>query len=106
MIPRLFNTSRNKLFFFFDAEVIGEKRPKPEQDVTVPTALERQGNFSQSGKTIKDPSTGRALPGNIMQPSQIVPSMQKYLNLLPLPNFTNTAMSARWPTLVMPSLVL
>ncbi|MBV9085024.1 MAG: carboxypeptidase regulatory-like domain-containing protein, partial [Acidobacteriaceae bacterium] len=93
MIPRLFNTSRKKLFFFFDAEVIGEKRPKPEQDVTVPTALERQGNFTQSGKTVKDPSTGKALPGNIMQPSQIAPSMQKYLNLLPLPNFSNTAIS-------------
>src|SRR5262245_27840301 len=48
-IPKLFNTSKNKLFFFFSQE--HQKRLTPPAGptrVTVPTALERMGDFSQS----------------------------------------------------------
>ena len=73
-------------------------RPKTPQNVTVPTALERQGNFTQpvaGGKavTVKDPTTGIAFPGNIIPANRILPSMQNYLGLLPLPNYGNTAIS-------------
>lgn len=101
-IPGL-HATRGKLFFFISAEKIGELRPKGEQDVTVPTQLERQGDFTQSGPkgtplayngvgvTIKDPLTGAPFPGNVVPADRILPSMKNYLNLLPLPNFTSAA---------------
>lgn len=48
-IPKVFNTNKDKLFFFFSEEY--QKRfvpPTAPQRVTVPTALERAGDFSQS----------------------------------------------------------
>ena len=98
--------TRGKMFFFISTEVIGEKRPQAQQTVTVPTALERQGDFSQSGSnakpivlggaavTIKDPTTGLPFPGNVIPATRIVPSLQKYLNLLPAPNFLTTTDNA------------
>jgi hypothetical protein len=47
-IPNTFNTQRNKLFFFFNQEFQRRKDPVGEQRVTVPTDLERRGDFSQS----------------------------------------------------------
>jgi hypothetical protein len=103
-IPHIAAT-RNKMFFFIAMEHIGELRPKGQVDVTMPTALERTGDFSQSGAsakpiaaggtpvTVKDPTTGTPFPGDVVPASRIIPSMQKYLNLLPLPNFTNYAIS-------------
>jgi hypothetical protein len=91
-------SSKNKLFFFVASEEIREMRPKAAQTITVPTALERQGNFSQTftgGRLIpvKDPLTATAFAGNIIPASRILTSTQNYLNLLPLPNFSNTAVS-------------
>jgi Carboxypeptidase regulatory-like domain/TonB-dependent Receptor Plug Domain len=48
-IPKVFNTDRQKLFFFFSHE--DQKRfipPSAPTRVTVPTALERTGDFSKS----------------------------------------------------------
>ncbi len=47
-IPGKFNTNKNKLFFFWNQEWQRRKDPTNEQRVTVPTALERKGDFSQS----------------------------------------------------------
>jgi hypothetical protein len=47
-IPNTFNTQRNKLFFFFNQEFQRRNDPVGEQRVTVPTELERRGDFSQS----------------------------------------------------------
>lgn len=47
-IPNTFNTHKNKLFFFWNQEFQRRKDPVNEQRVTVPTALERAGDFSQS----------------------------------------------------------
>jgi hypothetical protein len=99
-------TTRGRMFFFISSEVIGEKRPQAEQTVTVPTVLERTGDFSLSGSnakpialggtpvTIKDPTTGTPFPGNVVPASRIVPSLQNYLNLLPVPNFLSAADNA------------
>ena len=105
-IPK-FHAAKNKMFFFIQAENIRELRPKGIVDETVPTVLERQGNFSQTSTTaakpvspvlgttaviaIKDPTNGTPFPGSIIPASRILPSMQKYLNLLPLPNYTSPA---------------
>lgn len=98
-IPGKFNRDRNKLFFFFSEEELRERRPQPIRQVTMPTALERTGDFSQTRDLngalipIRDPLTGGNFPGNVIPKSRINVLGQGYLNLLPLPNFTNTAIS-------------
>lgn len=48
-IPGLrFNKDKNKLFFFWSQEYQDQLQPEAVRRVTVPTDLERQGNFSQS----------------------------------------------------------
>jgi hypothetical protein len=47
-IPGKFNADKKKIFFFFSQEFQRRKDPVSETRVTVPTALERQGDFSQS----------------------------------------------------------
>ncbi|HEX8139205.1 MAG TPA: TonB-dependent receptor [Pyrinomonadaceae bacterium] len=52
---------RERTFFLFNFENYSEASPSPGFS-DVPTVLERQGNFSQSGVTIYDPLTSRANP--------------------------------------------
>ena len=91
IIPKLLK-DRNKLFFFWSEEWQLQLAPTAAKNVTVPTALERQGNFSASvdnnGKplTIRDPNTQIPVPGNIIPASQIYGPGQKLAELLPLPN--------------------
>jgi len=47
-IPNKFNTDRSKLFFFVSFEAQRRQDPVGASNVMVPTALERQGDFSQS----------------------------------------------------------
>jgi hypothetical protein len=91
-IPKLFNASRQKLFFFYSQEEWRTKSPLSPYFVTVPTQAERQGNFSntldQSGKLIPitDPTTKQPFPGNIVPASRINSNGQALLNVIPLPN--------------------
>src|SRR5579872_334408 len=86
---------RHKLYFFFAQELLGSKVLFAQQLVTTPTALERQGDFSQSYNVngsliaIKDPTTGQPYPGNKIPVSQISPLGQAILNFYPLPNYTD-----------------
>jgi hypothetical protein len=104
--PGKFNRDKNKLFFFVSVEYLPIKAPEGIQYFTVPTALERQGDFSQSldvsGKLIPvnnpatyNPSTGTSsqFSGNKIPTSQVNASGQALLNIFPLPNFTNRAIS-------------
>jgi len=98
-IPHLLDQQPNKLFFFFSYDNEPSTVPQGLNEVRVPTALERAGNFSQSffqGSTqvipVYNPITHHQYPGNIVT-SGIVPSMQKFLNFFPAPNFTNTVVS-------------
>ena len=87
-----FNKDRDKLFFFWSEEFLKRDYPTNVSFQTFPTALERQGNFSQSldqnGKLIvvKDPLTNAAFPGNIVPASRIDPNGQGLLSVFPLPN--------------------
>ena len=61
-IPKAFNTNQDKLFFFYSREDWRIHEPRNPRTVTVPTELERQGNFSQSRINnqpvlIRDPSS-------------------------------------------------
>jgi hypothetical protein len=64
--------------------------------VTVPTALERQGDFSQSVDNnnkplvIRDPLTQAPLPGNKVPANRIYAPGQALASFLPLPNTTGT----------------
>jgi hypothetical protein len=95
-----FNKSRDKLFFFWSQEYYRQLIPGGGIDqFRVPTALERQGDFSQTVDgngnplTIYDPSTGQPFPNNKIDPSTLSTSqqavftqVQKVLSLYPLPN--------------------
>lgn len=97
--PHRFNADRQKLFFFFSQEYDPNTSPNSTRQFTVPTALERQGDFSQSYNskgskiTVKDPTTGAAFPNNIIPADRLDPNMVKLMNVFPLPNATNTAIT-------------
>lgn len=88
---------KNKLFTFTSYEHWNDASPLP-YTLTVPTALERAGDFSQSTRngvirTIYDPltSTGSsgtrtAFAGNKIDPSRFDPTALKLLAEMPLPN--------------------
>ncbi len=89
--------SRNRLFFFWNQEFLPRTDPGTLQRRTMPTALERQGDFSQSFDTngrlivIRDPMTGQPFPGNIIPLNRIDANGQRLLNLFPLPNASDPA---------------
>lgn len=90
------NKSREKLFFFWSQDFLPLTIPSGAGTYTFPTALERQGNFSQSGVTIIDPTTRNAFPGNIVPADRINPNGQKLLSLLPLPNTVGPGKQYNW----------
>jgi hypothetical protein len=98
-IPRHFNTDKQKLFFFFSQEIDPNTTPNAISTFTVPTALERAGDFSQSFKSagalypVKDPKTGAPFPGNMIPQSRMDPNSAKLLSVFPLPNATNVAIT-------------
>ena len=83
---------KDKAFFFFNLEKPHTITPTDPVFVTVPTALERIGNFSQSRNSngaipvVVDPVTGVQFPGNIIPTNRINSSTQNLLNYFPLPN--------------------
>ena len=95
-IPKHFNREKKRLFVFWSQEYTGQFVSGGTQTKYTPTALERQGDFSQSFQnngsliTITDPTTGAPFPGNKIPASQITPLGQAMLNFFPLPNFVGT----------------
>ena len=59
LLPGDFNSGRNKLFFFWNQEFLPRTNPGTLERRTMPTELERRGDFSQSfdtnGRLIVDP---------------------------------------------------
>jgi hypothetical protein len=99
-IPGKFNKDRDKLFFFYSREEWRNREPLDLGRRTVPTTLERAGDFSQTidvgGRLIpiRDPLSGANFPGNVIPASRLNPSGQAILNLFPLPNITDRAITA------------
>jgi Carboxypeptidase regulatory-like domain len=86
-----FNKSRTKLFFFFSYDVL-KNANTINNTYTMPSALERAGDFSQTVTTagvqvpIFDPLTKAVFPGNKIPANRISPAGQAMLNLFPLPD--------------------
>jgi hypothetical protein len=83
---------RNKLFFFGDYQRTIDNNGYIVR-ATVPTALMRQGNFTEFSNGIYDPATGaitgagrEAFAGNIIPGNRISPIAQKLLAFIPMPN--------------------
>jgi hypothetical protein len=98
--PKKFNSAKDKLFFFFSTEGEPGEPTGATHAFTVPTALERSGDFSQSlgvnGQLIvvKDPlAHGAPFPGNMIPSNRLDPNLQKLLNVFPLPNLTNRSVT-------------
>ena len=91
-----------RLFFFGAYEQLRRREAAASlTTVTVPTALERSGNFSESpGGGIFDPATGTTnrtqFPNNTIPAARLDPTAMAAITALPLPNsgvrgFVNTA---------------
>ncbi len=96
MLPKILPRNRSKLFFFFNQEFQRQVVQYGTKEVTVPTALERTGDFSHSyntnGKaiTINDPLNGKkAFPGNIIPKDRLTDIGKAILNIFPMPNFVD-----------------
>ena len=92
----------NKLFFFTGQEYVPVNGPTGGlSTLTMPTALERKGDFSQTTTPdgvqipILDPfNNHQPFPGNVVPTSRLNPAGQALLNVFPLPNFNNPSVSS------------
>ena len=76
---------RNRTFFWVANE--GYKSATSRNgNLIFPTNLERQGNFSASGVTIRDPFTGVPFPGNVIPANRIDPVAAALVNFFPTPD--------------------
>jgi hypothetical protein len=97
-IPGKFNKDKDKMFFFWNQEY-WPLESTVTGNVTVPTALERAGDFSQSVDvdnkliTVKDPYAGAAFPGNVIPASRLNASGVALLKVFPSLNFTDRSVS-------------
>lgn len=94
-IPKVTDKLKDKLFFFYSFEDSRVKEPQALRQATVPTDLERNGDFSQTRDVnnalivIRDPVTGAAFPNNIIPANRINRNGQALLKVFPLPNATD-----------------
>ena len=104
-IPGKFNRNKEKLFFFMGIEWQKQLVPQGLHNVTVPTALERAGDFSQTHDgggapvIIFDPANGKQpFPGNVIPKSRFNADGAKILNWYPLPNAAGVDPSYNYQT--------
>ncbi len=82
---------KDRLFFFVSNEVWRIQKPTQRHRATVPTALERQGDFSQSVEQngtlipINDHMTGAQFPNNVIPAPRVNRNGQGLLNFMPDP---------------------
>jgi hypothetical protein len=102
ILPKIYRGKKN-MFFSFGQEFQNQIVPYAVEESTVPTALERQGNFSASYNTngspitVEDPANGKQpFPGNIVPASRVNPIGTAILKMFPLPNFTDPNLATRY----------
>jgi hypothetical protein len=94
VIPGLIDSRKTgkKVYFFGSQEYTDDARPTTTSRANMPTALEYNGDFSQTRVTagtiqqIIDPLTGQPFPGNVIPQNRINALGQKMLRLLPEAN--------------------
>jgi Carboxypeptidase regulatory-like domain len=104
-IPGHFNKNRDKLFFLVGQEWVKYNHADTStNNLKVPTALMRQGNFSEllgsnifysAPVQIVNPTTGVPYSGNIIPSGQLSPNGIGLLKAYPAPNLTGNA-SSNW----------
>jgi hypothetical protein len=98
-IPGKFNRNRDKVFFFWSQEGWPLKTSDAATQRTVPTQLERAGDFSQTFDlnrsliVINDPTTRQPFPNNRIPTSRLDPNGVALLSVFPTPNFTDLNIS-------------
>jgi hypothetical protein len=87
-IPHLLTGQRGMFTINY---AVNRSRNGTTQTATVPTLLERSGDFSQSYTTgpvtIYDPNTNAPFPGNLIPQNRLNPISLKLLSYYPKPNF-------------------
>jgi hypothetical protein len=97
-IPGKFNRNKDKVFFFWSQEYWPISQGVARQ-VTMPTALERVGDFSQSRDVnnalivVRDPQAGAPFPGNRIPTNRLDPSGVAMLRAFDEPNFFDRTIS-------------
>ena len=95
-IPKFYD-GRNRTFFMGAYEgVRGEAITSPFANV--PTALMRQGNFSQVSTPIINPFTGQQFPGNIIPSSMLSPTALNLLQYYPAANLSGVTNNYQGPS--------
>src|SRR5581483_5517073 len=75
---------RNKTFFFGSWQGTQLRQRPATQTTVVPTAAQKQGNFSSLSRQLTDPATGQPFPGNIIPQARIDPVSLKVLETIPV----------------------
>ncbi len=83
-IPKVYN-GQDKSFFFFSYQGTRIRRAPTSTNRIVPTAAQRNGDFSALGKPLKDPFRGGTYPGNKIPASDMSSISQYMLNYIPVP---------------------
>jgi hypothetical protein len=79
---------KDKLFFFGSYSGLRQREVETDLGVPVPSVLERQGDFSQSGlRQLVDPVTRVPFPNNVIPANRLDPAVQNIIKAwVPLPN--------------------
>jgi len=97
-VPGVWKAS-SKQFVFLN--VTGQRNITPYIfNGTVPTLVERSGDFSGLGPTLFDPATGQPIPGNNLKNASvpISPQALALLNFYPAPNVPNAGLLNNYQT--------
>jgi len=91
-IPKVFNTSKQKYFFFVSQEYTKQRPTTTVGYYNMPTALERAGDFSQSYDQnhrvipIYEPTSRTQFAGNVIPKTMFNSAGLAMLNFMPMPN--------------------
>lgn len=91
---------KNKMFFFGTIQYTPVRQTAQGEVAFVPTAAERNGDFSAISKQLINPVTGQPFPGNQIPTDQFSPASEFFLQHIPLPNGPGNTLTFAGPNLV------